>query len=552
MSKLKKKPSLRGVNALKRHDIKTSTIVFLIYCFVCSGAFGIEEMIPSGPGITITLLIVFPIIWAWPLSNIMAEAGSLMPAEGGIYVWVKEAFGEFWGFQAGWWNTASTYITNGVYAALVVDYVSQYIQMSETMAFTVKVFMILLFTVINLIGLKQVGSVSTALSIMILIGFSAVSVVGLLNWQFSPVEPYLAEDVGILEGVGGTAAICAWMYCGYESMSIVAGEVKKPQLIPKALMICMPLVMLSYVLPTAAGLVSVGEYESWSTFSGEGTVGYADVLIQNMGEVWGYGFLFIAIISQCAIFNAYLASGSRGFFVLADDNLCPKFLTRVSKKQGVPYVGVLSLTVVTILLAQYGFKTLVKAEVIFIMAMYVIMPPTIWKLRNKYPIEKRHGLFFISGGAAGLCVNTVIPMIMAVAVFFTNGTDNVLIGMFAAAAGPILYILMKRVYGGCSKNNAAKYPLNRKTGLGQGDLFRIAVYSITAGAASLLGRVFLVWFESGWGQAYYEEGEGVLSFGYQQMLDALNYIGVAFMIAAVFLFLAGRLLEKSPRINSRH
>ena len=80
----------------------------MIYCLVAAGAFGIEEMIPaSGPGITLAMLIIFPFIWAWPISSMVAEMGAILPSEGGVYVWVKEAFGEFWGFQAGWWNTVS-------------------------------------------------------------------------------------------------------------------------------------------------------------------------------------------------------------------------------------------------------------------------------------------------------------------------------------------------------------------------------------------------------------------------------------------------------------
>lgn len=111
---------IQGVAGLRKHDIKVSGIVFMLYCLVAAGAFGIEEMIPeAGPGMTLLLLAVFPIVWAYPISNLVAECGSVMPSEGGVYVWVKEAFGEFWGFQAGWWGTVSTYITNGVYVALV-------------------------------------------------------------------------------------------------------------------------------------------------------------------------------------------------------------------------------------------------------------------------------------------------------------------------------------------------------------------------------------------------------------------------------------------------
>ena len=89
-------------------------------------------------------------------------------SEGGVYVWVKEAFGEFWGFQAGWWGTVSTYITNGVYVALVAGYVSQMIPMSDIAVEAIKIGMILIFTIVNLMGLREVGKVSTILSVLII------------------------------------------------------------------------------------------------------------------------------------------------------------------------------------------------------------------------------------------------------------------------------------------------------------------------------------------------------------------------------------------------
>ena len=375
-----------GVAGLKKHDMKVSSIVFMLYCLVAAGAFGIEEMIPeSGPGMTLILLAVFPIIWAYPISNMVAECGSVMPSEGGVYVWVKEAFGEFWGFQAGWWGTVSTYITNGVYVALVAGYVSQMIPMSEAAIFILKLGMIALFTFINLMGLREVGKVSTVLSIAIVCAFALVAVVGLINWQTNPVTPMMPEDYNFFDSLSGGICICVWMYCGYECISNMAGEVKNPQVIPKGLLIAMPLVALTYILPTLGGLASLpqGSWENWSTeggFNAE-SVGYATILTEHLGTAWGYVFLVIAIVSQCAIFNTYLASGSRGFFVMADDNLCPKFLVKVSKKRGVPYVGILSLAIVTVILCQYDFTTLVSTEVVFILALYIILPLAVIKLK---------------------------------------------------------------------------------------------------------------------------------------------------------------------------
>jgi amino acid transporter len=535
----------QGVAGLKKHRMKVSSIVFMIYCLVAAGAFGIEEMIPAGgPGLTLTLLIIFPVIWAWPISNMVAEAGSALPSEGGVYVWVREAFGEFWGFQAGWWNTVSIYITNGVYTALVVDYTSQYVEMSETAAFALKIIMILIFTVINLLGIREVGAVSSVLSVLILIAFAAVTAVGFLNWNQNPMVPYVAPGNSLLEGLSGSAAICVWMYCGYECISTLAGEVKNPQVIPKGLLLAMPLIALTYVLPTLGGLASVGEWDSWSTDGNADSVGYASVLSENLGEVWGYAFLFIAIISQCAIFNTYLASGSRGFFVLADDKLCPKFLVKVSKKRGVPYVGVISLAIVTALLAQYDFTTLVMAEVIFILALYIILPLAVIKLRKTIPIEKRKGRYIMPGGKVGLYFFTLLPLVISVIVYYLNGTDYFLIGLVGASTGPVFYLICKWIYGGMTKNNPKLYPLNPRTKLAEGDTFRVGVYSLFTGLMGVTGSFFLSWYEGDWGEEYYaEEAESAFFSDFRWMTDTILYVGIALLVTAAVMFLLGKAVE---------
>lgn len=538
-----------GVAGLKKHDIKVSGIVFMLYCLVAAGAFGIEEMIPeAGPGMTLALLIIFPIIWAYPISNLVAEMGSVLPSEGGVYVWVKEAFGEFWGFQAGWWGTVSTYITNGVYVALVAGYVSQMIPMSEVAIHALKIGMILIFTIINLMGLKEVGMVSTILSILIVLAFALVAIVGLINWNTNPVEPFMPEDYSLIDGIGGGICICVWMYCGYECISNMAGEVKNPQVIPKGLMIAMPLVALTYVLPTLGGLASLpeGSWENWATdggFTGE-SMGYATVLTANLGQAWGYIFLVIAIVSQCAIFNTYLASGSRGFFVLADDNLCPKFLVKVSKKRGVPYVGILSLAVVTLILAQSDFTTLVSAEVVFMLALYIILPLAVIKLRKDLPIEERKakGLYVMPGGKAGLVFYAGFPIVIAIVALFVNGTDYLCMGLIAISTGPIAYIIFKRLYGGMAKNDPVKYPLNKKTKLAFGDVIRLGVYVIIAGIFAFLGQFWLRWYEIDYGE-WGPEDYDMFSDCIPQALEVLKWGGLAAIVIGLILVFIGKKVE---------
>ena len=498
---------VHGVAGLKKYDIGVPGVVFMLFCLVAAGAFGIEEMIPeAGPGMTLILLTIFPLIWALPLSNIVAEASSLLPTEGGIYVWVREAFGEFWGFQAGWWETMSSYITNGVYVALVAGYISQIVPMSEPALLALKVGMIGVFTIVNLMGLREVDTVSSVLSVTIMLAFGLVAVVGFLNWQTDPMVPLMPPESNLLDSIGGGLCICIWMYCGYECISNMAGEIKNPQVIPKGLLIAMPLVALSYVLPTLAGLVSLpaGSWEAWSTESGfaGGSVGYATVLTMHLGEVWGYVFLMVAVVSQCAIFNTYLASGSRGLFVLADDHLCPKFFVKVSRKRGVPYNGILSLSIVTLVLAQSDFTTLVSMEVMFLLAMYVALPLALIKLRRKVPLEerKRRGLYVVPGGKPGFVVSCALVIGISILAMLTNGTDYFAIGMLAVATGPIAYVILKVIYGGLSVDDPVRHPINPKTRLAPGDTVRMGTFACIMGGASFAAQFWLRWYEISYGE----------------------------------------------------
>ena len=535
---------IQGVAGLRKHDIKVSGIVFMLYCLVAAGAFGIEEMIPeAGPGMTLLLLAVFPIVWAYPISNLVAECGSVMPSEGGVYVWVKEAFGEFWGFQAGWWGTVSTYITNGVYVALVSGYVSQMIPMSPAAVQALKIGMILIFTIVNLLGLKEVGKVSTALSIMIILAFALVAAVGFINWNTNPVEPFMPEGYGLVDGLGGGICICVWMYCGYECISNMAGEVKDPQVIPKGLLIAMPLVALTYVLPTLGSLATLpeGSWLKWSTDGGfDGiAVGYATVLTQNLGPAWGYVFLVVAIVSQCAIFNTYLASGSRGFFVLADDHLCPPVLVKVSRSKGVPWVGILSLAVVTYILAQSSFTTLVSMEVVFMLALYIILPVSVVKLRRRIPVDerKKRGLYVMPGGRAGLIFYCGAPVLISVTALLINGTDYLAIGLMGLCSGSVAYVIFKKRYGGFAVNDPEGCPVNR-AGLAAGDSVRIGVFMFLAGAMAFLGQFWLRWYDidyGGWGPEDYD------TFGncIPTVLQVLKWAGLAAIAAGAVLFVFG-------------
>ncbi len=141
---------------LKQYEMKTSTVVFMIFCLCAAGAYGIEEMIPqAGPGLTLVMLIVLPFLWSTPMGLVSAELGSALPQEGGYYKWVQRACGEFWGFQAGWWRTISVYFDNTLYVVLAGSYLGAVLELSGLQEYLFKASVIIARNANSPIGLSS-------------------------------------------------------------------------------------------------------------------------------------------------------------------------------------------------------------------------------------------------------------------------------------------------------------------------------------------------------------------------------------------------------------
>ena len=494
---------------LVEHNITLRAAVMIMYCLVAAGCFGIEEMIPDGgPGITIIMLCILPFVWSAPQALCSAELGSAITDAGGFYKWIQRGLGEFWGFQGGWCRTLSCYIDNTVYIVLAGSYAKMLIpSMTDTMQFIFMAVLILIFTVINLLGIEEIGAVSTIFSVIIFLVFLAVTIIGFCNWNYNPMSPlYNSDDYTLIGSVGATLATGMWMYSGYTSMSTLATECKDKTVIPKGLLIIMPLVALSYILPTIAGLASVGNWSDWTT---DGGISFGHVLA--LAGSWGIPcFTIAAILSNLSLFNAQMISISREFYGMALDNLAPKSLTKVSKNRHVPYIGVLSLTAVSLLLCNFNFDVLVTMDVTLLMVDYVLVFLSTAVLRKTEPDMERP--FRIPGGDTFVKILITPGLIIATAALFLNGADYYLGGMIALISSPIMYIIWKRMYGGLYANDPEKYPINPRTKLAVGDMHRIPIMFGIIAVIGLIGSLWWFdWYEVGW-ESYYEDCYAWLKF----------------------------------------
>jgi amino acid transporter len=455
---------------LRRVRIPLLTAVAMIFIFVSSGAFGIEDMVGvegSGPGLTLLLLLVLPVVWALPMALVCSELGSALPEEGGYYAWTRRALGEFWGFQCGWWAWTCQWVDSAVYIALIQGYVATWWpQLNGWEIWGIGALLIAVFAYTNIRGLNIVAISSVVFTVIIVAPFLVLIVLGFAHWHGTPWQPFVPAGQSVWSSLNYGLAIGVWMYSGYDSMSTIAGEMQEPRrIIPKALMIAMPIIVALYFLPTLAGLAGVGGWEEWTTSGGTSFVEVAKAL---GGPVLGYVMLGAAVISNMALYQDYLTSGSRPAYAMAEDRLLPKVLTKAHPKYGTPYISILFLAALNLVLIVGTFANLVVIDVMLNMFYYLLIFVAAIRLRQKEPGLERP--FRIRGNTAVLAAICAPAIFIAVVTIVTNALDtstealgraafglgSLTIGWYGVGgligllAGPVAYLIFKRTLGGLS------------------------------------------------------------------------------------------------------
>jgi len=242
--------------------------VWVMFSYCTGGPFGLEDMVTtSGPGLTLIYLLAIPFFWSVPVSLVSAELTTAMPVEGGFYRWSRAAFGNFWGFLAGWWNWCASFLLGAVYAVNFSDYLGFYFpQLTGWRHYLVSLAVVALITWINVRGIEAVGKFATALEIFILLPVLVLVVMGLSKWHHNPFVPVTPPHQPLFSVFGVGLALGLWLYSGYEQCSTVAEEVENPRRsYPRALAIVVPMSIAVYFLPTFASLAALGNWQNWHT-----------------------------------------------------------------------------------------------------------------------------------------------------------------------------------------------------------------------------------------------------------------------------------------------
>ena len=226
-------------------------------------------------------------------------------------------------------------------------------------------------------------------------------------------------------------------------------------------------------------------------------------------------------------------------------SMFPPIMKKVDKR-GIPTVSIILLAIFTIITCQFDFTTLVMATTPIQLYMYLAMIFCVVRLRKYYPVEarKKMGLAVMPGGAAGLALLSTCVFLICMFAIYVNGTDYFITGFLVLLLGLIGYVLCKWAYKGRVLDNAEAYPLNPKTKLGLGDLIDIGVYIFFSGAMALGGAIFLVFYESSYGEEYYLEEYGTGFFSdFYGMIDACKWLGIVLLVLGAVIWFIGKKTE---------
>ncbi len=157
-----------------------------------------------------------------------AELGSRFTATGGPYLYVREAFGDTLGFAAGWLTWVTRPLSVATLLNLLIVYVAGFFPAAATEPWRSLIIAVLVaaLTGVVLSGVRQSAWLSNVLAVVKFALLAGVALLGLLYLgggalpAAGPVEPKSFME---------TLLLLVFAFIGFESVSVVAGEVKDPR-----------------------------------------------------------------------------------------------------------------------------------------------------------------------------------------------------------------------------------------------------------------------------------------------------------------------------------
>jgi len=356
-----------------------------------------------------------------------AEAASHFDEPGGAYLYTREAFGRFVGFEVGWMTwlarvASVASLTNGL--ALAVAYLwppaASGLPRMAILAATIAV-----LTWVNVVGVKSGARAAVALVIAKMLPLAFFVAVGVFFVDWSQAIAWEAPRAGTL---GEAALLLLFAYAGFENAPAAAGEYRNPRRdVPFALLTMIVIITVTYAL---VQIVALGTLP--------GLAQSPSPLAEAAGLFAGpLGALLLTVGATLSIFgnigNTTLL-GPRYLYALGVDGFGPRALARVHPRYQTPANAIIVQSVLALALAATGsFVQLAMLSVIARLTTYIGTAAAVPVLRRRF--GTREDAFRLPGGPA----IPILALLLSAVFLMSAEWENLVAGLVALAVGAVIY-----------------------------------------------------------------------------------------------------------------
>ena len=368
---------------------------------------------------SISLWVLAAVFFFVPGALVINELSSRFPHEGGLYVWSREAFGDFHGFIAGWtyWiytvfyfpglllasASMSAYIIGGRGIALAQD---------RTFLLVVSLAMLLVAVLLNIIGLnigkwlQNAGGVGTYVPLMMLAGIAAVVALhrgSATHFTLANMLPAWNWDT-----VNFWSQI-AFAFTGLELVSAMSEEVHNPQrTLPRAVFGAGALIALMYIVGTFSvlALVPAAEIDPQSGVFHAITIGSVAMRLGFLGILAA----ILVTAGNAGGVGSTVAGVARVPFVVGIDRYLPAAFGKIHPRWKTPYVSILVQAGISggiLLVSQVNettrgaYQFLIDAAIILYFIPFLYMFAAVIKLARRKDRKSNPHAVLVPGGVAG-------------------------------------------------------------------------------------------------------------------------------------------------------
>jgi APA family basic amino acid/polyamine antiporter len=384
-----------------------SAVLFVMGSVIGSGIFLTTGVMAASLPSTALLL------GAWTLGGVFAltggltyaEMGAMFPRSGGVYVFLREAWGPLPAFLYGW--AALLVVVSGGIAAVAVgfaNYLSYFIPAlsPERVLWTVPlpwgrwtipagqlagVGSLVILGAVNYVGVRSGNGVNAVMTTAKVAGLATLPVLAFLAPRVSPVWTPIVPPVAHPAAAFGVAMIAVlWTYEAWYFITSAAGEIRDPQrTVPRALVIG--------ILAIAAVYISVNVSYFFALRLDE-MQGVTRIGERSAAALVGpHGATFVALTVVVSTFGcnaAAILAGSRLLFAMAEDGVFLPIAGAVHPRYRTPHVAIVALTVWSIILTLSGTYDQLFTYVMFASILFsVFCGLALFRLRRTRPEHPR-------------------------------------------------------------------------------------------------------------------------------------------------------------------